>query len=130
MLSLLLWISILTSCFKLYYWFYFFHPSNNKIKKQFKATNRHLQRVRECMLGNFIAGINSLYSQLQGGYENIWSAWQISYRVSADSSPDTKYFQALQIFPYPTVTDCITNNIITDKLCVWMNKLIHILSSS
>ena len=31
LLSLLLWISILTSCFKLYYWFYFFHPL--KIKK-------------------------------------------------------------------------------------------------
>jgi hypothetical protein len=25
LLSLLLWISIITSCFKLYYWFYFFH---------------------------------------------------------------------------------------------------------
>ena len=31
LLSLLLWSSILTSCFKLYYWFYFFHP--RKIKK-------------------------------------------------------------------------------------------------
>jgi hypothetical protein len=28
------------------------------------------------MHGNFIAGINSLYSQLQGGYGNIWSAWK------------------------------------------------------
>jgi hypothetical protein len=39
LLSLLLWISILTSCFKLYYWFYFFHSL--KKKEQFKATNRH-----------------------------------------------------------------------------------------
>jgi hypothetical protein len=30
LLSSLLWISILTSCFKLYYWFYFFHPLKKK----------------------------------------------------------------------------------------------------
>jgi hypothetical protein len=82
LLSLLLWSSILTSCFKLYYWFYFFHPLKIGEKKNSSRPPTgtdtfvsYLQRVRECMLGNFIAGINSLYSQLQGGYGNIWSAW-------------------------------------------------------
>ena len=69
------------------------------------------------MLGNFIAGIKSLYSQLQGDMGIHGVPEQISYRGSADTSPDTKFVQALHIFPYPPVTDCITNNIITDKLC-------------
>ena len=70
LLSLLLWISILTSCFKLYYWFYFSHPLKKNSSRPATGTDKcvsHLQRARESMLENFIAGINSLYSQLQGG---------------------------------------------------------------
>jgi hypothetical protein len=36
---------------------------------------------------------------------------KISYRGSANASPDTKFFQALYIFLYPPVTDSITNSI-------------------
>jgi hypothetical protein len=39
------------------------------------------------MLGNFIAGINSLYSQLQGDTGMYGVPEQISYRGSADASP-------------------------------------------
>jgi hypothetical protein len=70
----------------------------------------HLQRVRECMFGNF-AGINSLYSQLQGDTGIYGVPENISYRGSADGPPDTKFFQALHILPYPPVTDCITNSV-------------------
>ena len=96
LLSLLLWISILTSCFKIYYWFYFFH----QLKKE-KTVQGHQQAQITLLV--IYRGLEIMYAwkfhrrgkfvlqSVTGGIRNIWSAWQNS-RI-------------------PSVTDCITNSI-------------------
>ena len=117
LLSLLLWISILTSCFKLYHWFYFLHPL--KLKK-WKTSSRpptvtdkcvsHLQRVRECMLGNFIAVKKFVIQSVTGGireYMECLKKFRIGTRLMP--RPIQNLFRHSIYSRILLVTDCITN---------------------
>ena len=73
--------------------------SYNKVKKKKKKKKKAF------------SGINSLYSVLQGGYENILGPWKKVALGSASPRPIQLFFMDPIYFRIPPVKHCITNNI-------------------